>query len=137
MYVGSKEIYCIFMSCCIISVLFSAECYFCSNNFPIFLNKHGTKFKYQLGCVKIKQNKKSEWLLSVVMNIFCMVIYFWDFMQRLQLERVSLHDSKRGDYQHTKKVIEQLILLGEMDRAVQLLLETELESPNYYTDAIK
>lgn len=58
-------------------------------------------------------------------------------MQRLQLERVSLHDSKRGDYQHTKKVIEQLILLGEMDRAVQLLLETELENPNYYTDAIK
>ena len=66
-----------------------------------------------------------------------MVIYFWDFLQRLQLERVSLHDSKRGDYQHTKKVIEQLILLGEMDRAVQLLLETELENPNYYTDAIK
>ncbi|KAJ4431502.1 hypothetical protein ANN_20100 [Periplaneta americana] len=57
--------------------------------------------------------------------------------QRLQLERVSLHESKRGDYQHTKKVIEQLILLGEMDRAVQLLLETELENPNYYTDAIK
>jgi hypothetical protein len=28
-------------------------------------------------------------------------------------------------------------LLGEMDRAVQLLLETELENPNYYTDAIK
>ncbi|PSN34557.1 WD repeat-containing protein 11 [Blattella germanica] len=36
-----------------------------------------------------------------------------------------------------QKVIEQLILLGEMDRAVQLLLETELENANYYTDAIK
>ncbi|GLH00339.1 Uncharacterized protein GBIM_06748 [Gryllus bimaculatus] len=57
--------------------------------------------------------------------------------QRLQLERVSLHESKRGDYQHTKKVIEQLILLGEMDRAVQLLLETEFDNPSYYTDAIK
>ncbi|XP_067012842.2 WD repeat-containing protein 11 [Anabrus simplex] len=57
--------------------------------------------------------------------------------QRLQLERVSLHESKRGDYEHTKKVIEQLILLGEMDRAVQLLLETELDNANYYTDAIK
>ncbi|XP_063221643.1 WD repeat-containing protein 11-like [Bacillus rossius redtenbacheri] len=57
--------------------------------------------------------------------------------QCLQLERVSLHESKRGDYQHTRKVIEQLILLGEMDRAVQLLLETELDNPNYYTDAIK
>lgn len=57
--------------------------------------------------------------------------------QRLQLERTSLHESKRGDYQHTKKVIEQLILLGEMDRAVQLLLETEIENPNNYTDAIK
>jgi hypothetical protein len=58
-------------------------------------------------------------------------------IQRLQLERVSLHESKRGNYHHTKKVIEQLILLGETDRAVQLLLETEMENPNYYTDAIK
>ncbi|KAJ9582833.1 hypothetical protein L9F63_022829, partial [Diploptera punctata] len=57
--------------------------------------------------------------------------------QRVQLERVCLHENKRGDYQHTKKVIQQLILLGEMDRAVQLLLETELDNPSYYTDAIK
>lgn len=57
--------------------------------------------------------------------------------QKLQLERVTLHESKRGDYLHTKKVIEQLILLGEMDRAVQLLLETDLDNVNYYTDAIK
>ncbi|XP_065339644.1 WD repeat-containing protein 11-like [Cloeon dipterum] len=57
--------------------------------------------------------------------------------QKLQLERAAFHESKRGDYEHTKKVIERLILLGQTDRAVQLLLETELENPAYYTDAIK
>uniref|UniRef100_A0A146LNG3 WD repeat-containing protein 11 n=1 Tax=Lygus hesperus TaxID=30085 RepID=A0A146LNG3_LYGHE len=57
--------------------------------------------------------------------------------QRLQLDRVSLHEWKRGDYQHTQRVVEKLILLGEMDRAVQLLLETDIDNPNYYGDAIK
>lgn len=57
--------------------------------------------------------------------------------QRLQLERVALHESRRGDYDHTKRVIQQLLLLGQSDRAVQLLLETDLNNPEYYTDAIK
>lgn len=55
----------------------------------------------------------------------------------MQLEQVELHEWKRGDYQHTQRVIERLILLGEMDRAVQLLLETDFNNPNYYADAIK
>ncbi|KAG8325827.1 WD repeat-containing protein 11 [Homalodisca vitripennis] len=57
--------------------------------------------------------------------------------QRLQLERVGVHEWRRGDYKHTQKVVERLILLGEMDRAVQLLLETDLDNPHYYTDGIK
>lgn len=57
--------------------------------------------------------------------------------KRQQMDRVIAYESKRGDEEHTKKVIQELILLGETDRAVQLLLETELENPNYYTDAIK
>lgn len=57
--------------------------------------------------------------------------------KRQQMDRVVSYESKRGDEEHTKKVIQELILLGETDRAVQLLLETELENPNYYTDAIK
>lgn len=57
--------------------------------------------------------------------------------QKMQLEQVELHEWKRGDYQHTQRVIERLILLGEMDRAVQLLLETDFNNPNYYADAIK
>lgn len=48
-----------------------------------------------------------------------------------------MYEWKRGDYQHTQKVVERLILLGEMDKAVQLLLETDLDNANYYTDAIK
>lgn len=74
----------------------------------------------------------SKYKICLFVRLFYMLC-----QQRMQLERISLHESKRGDYQHTKKVIEQLILLGEMDRAVQLLLETEIENPNYYTDAIK
>ncbi|XP_073998789.1 WD repeat-containing protein 11-like isoform X2 [Rhodnius prolixus] len=57
--------------------------------------------------------------------------------QKLQLERVSVHEWKRGDYKHTQNVVEKLVLLGEMDRAVQLLLETDIDNPNYYSDAIK
>lgn len=57
--------------------------------------------------------------------------------QKMQLEQVELHEWKRGDYQHTQRVIQRLILLGEMDRAVQLLLETEFSNSNYYADAIK
>lgn len=57
--------------------------------------------------------------------------------QRMQLERVNVHEWRRGDYKHTQRVVERLILLGEMDRAVQLLLETDIDNPSYYTDAIK
>ena len=55
----------------------------------------------------------------------------------MELERVSVHEWKRGDYKHTQRVVQRLILLGEMDRAVQLLLETDIDNANYYTDAIK
>uniref|UniRef100_A0A8D8RS64 WD repeat-containing protein 11 n=2 Tax=Cacopsylla melanoneura TaxID=428564 RepID=A0A8D8RS64_9HEMI len=57
--------------------------------------------------------------------------------QKLELERTALHESKRGDYKHTQYVIQRLILLGETDRAVQLLLETNISNDNYYSDAIK
>ncbi len=55
----------------------------------------------------------------------------------MQLEQVELHEWKQGDYLHSQRVIERLILLGETDRAVQLLLETDFNNPNYHTDAIK
>ena len=50
-YLGKKEIYCIFKTCCLLSVLFSTELYlfdafivFCSSN--TFSIKHVLKFKY-------------------------------------------------------------------------------------------
>jgi hypothetical protein len=50
-YLGNKEIYCIFKTCCIISVLFSTKCrlchnfiFFCSNN--MFFINHVLKFQY-------------------------------------------------------------------------------------------
>ena len=52
-YLGKKDIYCSFKSCCIISVLFSTKLHlfrdfiiFCSGN--IFFIKHVLKFKYPL-----------------------------------------------------------------------------------------
>jgi len=57
--------------------------------------------------------------------------------QKYQLERINIHDSKRATYDHTKKCVENLIYLGQTDRAVQLLLETESENEHYYADCIK
>ncbi|XP_076467443.1 WD repeat-containing protein 11-like [Babylonia areolata] len=54
-----------------------------------------------------------------------------------QLDRVSLHDSKRATYEHTQKCAENYMLLGQTDRAVQLLLETEAENDSYYIDSLR
>ena len=54
-----------------------------------------------------------------------------------QLRRVSLHDSKRATNEHTRKCAENLILLGQADRAVQLLLETEPDNTDYYSDSLR
>jgi hypothetical protein len=55
---GNKEIYCIFKTCCVVSVLLSRECrlfhnyiFFCSNN-TFFIN-HVQKFKYQPSLLKV------------------------------------------------------------------------------------
>uniref|UniRef100_A0AAY4ESR2 WD repeat-containing protein 11 n=1 Tax=Denticeps clupeoides TaxID=299321 RepID=A0AAY4ESR2_9TELE len=59
------------------------------------------------------------------------------FFQRFQLERVHLQEVKRSSYEHTKKCADQLLLLGQTDRAVQLLLETSADNPSYYCDSLK
>ena len=58
-YLGNKEMYCIFKTCFIVSVLFSTKCclfhnfiFFCSNN--TFFIHHVLKFKYQPSHSKIK-----------------------------------------------------------------------------------
>ena len=58
-------------------------------------------------------------------------------LQQYQLDRVALHDSKRVTYDHTKKCAENYIMLGQTDRAVQLLLETEPDTDSYYTDCLR
>lgn len=55
----------------------------------------------------------------------------------MQLERVLLHEWKRGDYMHMRQVVDQFMLLGEKTRALDLLLATNVNDPNYYTDALK
>ncbi|KAG8183940.1 hypothetical protein JTE90_006865 [Oedothorax gibbosus] len=54
----------------------------------------------------------------------------------LQLERVHLHLSKRSSAQQTQQCVERLLLLGETDKAVQLLLETEPHSEGFYEDCL-
>lgn len=77
------------------------------------------------------------WSLRIFSRDIDFFLIIWKFLQKIQLEQVELHEWKRGDYLHTQRVIERLILLGEMDRAVQLLLETDFNNSNYYADAIK
>ncbi|XP_053406773.1 WD repeat-containing protein 11-like [Mercenaria mercenaria] len=57
--------------------------------------------------------------------------------KRYQLDRLALHDSKRVTYEHTKKCAENYMMLGETDRSVQLLLETEPENESYYIDCLR
>ncbi len=62
---------------------------------------------------------------------------FFATLQKYQLDRISLHDSKRATYEHTRKCAENLMLLGQTDRAVQLLLETDADNDQYYTDCLR
>jgi hypothetical protein len=57
--------------------------------------------------------------------------------QRLQLYRAALHDSKRSTYDHTQKCATELIYLKQTDRVVQLLLETDPDNDQYYSDALR
>ena len=57
--------------------------------------------------------------------------------QTRELERVCLHDSKRSSVEHTRRCAESLMLLGQSDRAVQLLLETDAAHDTYYIDSLR
>ncbi|NXU90324.1 WDR11 protein, partial [Xiphorhynchus elegans] len=71
--------------------------------------------------------------LDICYDILCENSYF----QKFQLERVNLQEVKRSTYDHTRKCADQLLLLGQTDRAVQLLLETSPENAHYYCDSLK
>lgn len=71
--------------------------------------------------------------LDICYDILCENPYF----QKFQLERVNLQEVKRSTYDHTRKCTDQLLLLGQTDRAVQLLLETSADNPHYYCDSLK
>uniref|UniRef100_A0A8C5SRR2 WD repeat-containing protein 11 n=1 Tax=Laticauda laticaudata TaxID=8630 RepID=A0A8C5SRR2_LATLA len=71
--------------------------------------------------------------LDICYDILCENSYF----QKFQLERVNIQEVKRSNYDHTRKCTDQLLLLGQTDRAVQLLLETSAENPYYYCDSLK
>ena len=57
--------------------------------------------------------------------------------KKYQLDRAALHDSKRPTHEHTRKCAENLMMLGQTDRAVQLLLETEPDADLYYIDCLR
>ncbi|NXX92969.1 WDR11 protein, partial [Centropus bengalensis] len=71
--------------------------------------------------------------LDICYDILCESHYF----QKFQLDRVNLQEVKRSTYDHTRKCADQLLLLGQTDRAVQLLLETSSENAHYYCDSLK
>uniref|UniRef100_A0A8D0BDJ2 WD repeat domain 11 n=1 Tax=Salvator merianae TaxID=96440 RepID=A0A8D0BDJ2_SALMN len=78
---------------------------------------------------------QEKWInpLDICYDILCENSYF----QKFQLERVNLQEVKRSNYDHTRKCTDQLLLLDQTDRAVQLLLETSAENPYYYCDSLK
>lgn len=55
----------------------------------------------------------------------------------MQLDKVMLHEWKKGDYSHMRRVADKFMLLGEKTKALDLLLSTNVNDPNYYTDALK
>ncbi|CAN7990277.1 unnamed protein product [Ixodes hexagonus] len=57
--------------------------------------------------------------------------------QALQLERLLLHESRRTTHVHTQRCACRLLLLGQSDRAVQLLLETDTCSEHFYSDSLR
>uniref|UniRef100_A0A3P9IJL1 WD repeat-containing protein 11 n=1 Tax=Oryzias latipes TaxID=8090 RepID=A0A3P9IJL1_ORYLA len=71
--------------------------------------------------------------LDICYDVLCESSYF----QKFQLDRVHLQEVKRSSYEHTKKCADQLLLLGQTDRAVQLLLETSADNSSYYCDSLK
>ncbi|KAM4703755.1 WD repeat-containing protein 11 [Rhinophrynus dorsalis] len=71
--------------------------------------------------------------LDICYDLLCENTYF----QKFQLDRVCLQEVKRSSYEHTRKCADQLLLLGQTDRAVQLLLETSADNPQYYCDSLK
>ena len=75
--------------------------------------------------------------VSVLKQLNILNLIPTDCLQKYQLDRVSLHDSKRATYEHTQKCAENYMLLGQTDRAVQLLLETEAENDSYYIDSLR
>ncbi|ESP00415.1 hypothetical protein LOTGIDRAFT_140712, partial [Lottia gigantea] len=66
-----------------------------------------------------------------------LIDFYKFFFQKYQLDRVVLHDNKRATNEHTEKCAENYILLGQTDRAVQLLLETDAENSSYYVDSLR
>lgn len=57
--------------------------------------------------------------------------------RKLQLDRVLLHDVKRSTYAQTQKCAETLVFLGQTERAVQLLLESEADNDGFYVDWLR
>ncbi|XP_077544375.1 WD repeat-containing protein 11-like isoform X1 [Haemaphysalis longicornis] len=55
----------------------------------------------------------------------------------LQLERLRLHEGRRAGHSQTQRCVCRLLLLGQADQAVQLLLETEPGSEHFYSDSLR
>ena len=57
--------------------------------------------------------------------------------RRRELRRVKVHEARRSSNEQTRRCADNLIFLKQTDRAVQLLLETEPSSPQFYSDSLK
>lgn len=85
----------------------------------------------------IQEANQKTWSLTPPLDLVHDLFIDQDIYQHYQLHRVLCHDSRRHTTSQTRRCAETLLLLGQADRAVQLLLETDTNNTEYYSDALK
>ena len=58
-------------------------------------------------------------------------------LQRQQLHRVEQHNKKRTTEQHRRTCIEHFIMMGRVEEATKILLETDFQSGSYREDYLQ
>ncbi|XP_019864425.1 PREDICTED: WD repeat-containing protein 11-like isoform X2 [Amphimedon queenslandica] len=85
----------------------------------------------------IQESNQRTWQLTPPLDLNYDLFMDQDIYKYYQLHRVLCHDGRRHTLSQTRHCAETLLFLKQTDRAVQLLLETDTSSSDYYTDALK
>lgn len=84
-----------------------------------------------------KNQQNTEGGTGVVLPLYYDMLCPDAAYKALQLERLLLHERQRVLHSHTQRCACRLLLLGQADQAVQLLLETEPGSEHFFSDSLR